>query len=351
MIRHLSSVLTTWLTKRRSTDLRTLEIAEELGVTEGELVASACGASGELVATRLRGAPVELLGELSVLGPMKAITRNRDAVLEVDGAYAELELFEHTGRVAGEIDLRLSPGRWRHVFSLREESKRGPRVSLQFFDDAGAALHEAHATAETDHEALEELIERRTAANQSPTMPVERPPSPPPTRPDDAIDVAGLRAAWRAMKDTHELLDLLRRFEVGRHQALRLLGPDFARPASPKALEKTLADVAAASVPIMIFVGNPGLIQIWSGPVRRLVPRDGWVHVLDPTLDLRVREDRIDNAWVVRKPTDTGVVTALEVYSGEELTTLIVGKRRPGDAENEAWRRIVVDAPAPEVTR
>lgn len=345
MKEHHVPLLPTWLEKRAASQLRTVEIAEELGISECELVASACGAQGELSATRLSSSPIELLGSMKTLGRMKTITRNRDAVLEVEGEYADLEMFPHAGQVVGEIDLRVFPRRWRHVFCLREETKRGPRVSLQFFDVAGSAIHKSYVTEETDVEAFEDLVRAHTSPDQTPLEHVE--PSTPEAalRPDEEIDVASLRSAWRSMKDTHELFGILRRHGVSRLQALRLVGQDFARPVARGELSHTLKTAATSSVPIMLFVGNPSLIQIWSGPIRRVVPHGPWLNVLDPTVNLHVREDRIDSAWVVRKPTTDGVITALEIFSGEVLTLLIVGKRPHGEAENETWRRIVTDLP------
>jgi putative hemin transport protein len=90
---------------------------------------------------------------------------------------------------------------------------------------------------------------------------------------------------------------------------------------------------------------NAALLQIWSGPVRRIVTVGDWLNVLDPSMNLHVREYQIDGVWIVRKPTSTGIVTALEVYARGELVVLLVGTRPHGEAENEAWRRIVTSAP------
>jgi putative hemin transport protein len=49
----------------------------------------------------------------------------------------------------------------------------------------------------------------------------------------------------------------------------------------------------------------------------------------------------------VRKPTRDGVVTALELYDSEgEQIALLVGKRKPGQKESEAWRSLVESLPA-----
>ncbi|RYZ60909.1 MAG: hemin-degrading factor, partial [Proteobacteria bacterium] len=185
-------------------------------------------------------------------------------------------------------------------------------------------------------------VKDHTSPDQAPSQVVVEPAGVQPDKPDAEIDVAGLRASWAKMTDTHEFFGMLRRFSVSRTQALRLAGAEYAQPADPGAFEKLLQASAAEKLDIMIFVGNPGLIQIYSGPVHKVVPMGSWVNVLDPDFDLHVRGDKIDRAFVVRKPTADGVVTSLELYAanGDQIAH-VVGKRKPGQTENEAWRRVV----------
>ena len=50
------------------------------------------------------------------------------------------------GQVVGEIDLRLFLRHWAFGYVLDEDTRSGPRRSLQFFDRAGAAVHKVYAT-------------------------------------------------------------------------------------------------------------------------------------------------------------------------------------------------------------
>ena len=163
---------------------------------------------------------------------------------------------------------------------------------------------------------------------------------------DEDVDVPALRSAWLAMTDTHELFGLLRTFRVGRTQALRLVGDALATRVPNGSLENLLVRVAGTQLPIMVFVGNRGVIQIYSGPIGRVVTMGTWANVLDPGFDLHVRTDRIASSWVVRKPTRDGVVTALELYDAAgEAIALLVGKRHTGEPENGAWRSMVEAIP------
>jgi putative hemin transport protein len=92
----------------------------------------------------------------------------------------------------------------------------------------------------------------------------------------------------------------------------------------------------------MVFVGNPGMIQIHTGPVSNLKPMGPWFNVLDEAFNLHLREDHIDSAWVVSKPTEDGIVTSLELFSRDgTLIATLFGKRKPGQPEDLAWRDIV----------
>src|SRR5262249_48918725 len=156
------------------------------------------------------------------------------------------------------------------------------------------------------------------AGNQAPGERVAAPAARSAPRPDGEIDVAGLRAAWAGLKDTHEFFGMLKKFGAARTQALRLAGPDFARAVGNDATRRMLEASAAEKLDIMVFVGNPGCIQIHTGPVANVRVMDTWLNVMDPGFNLHLREDRIAKSWVVEKPTSDGVVTSLEVFDADD---------------------------------
>ena len=144
------------------------------------------------------------------------------------------------------------------------------------------------------------------------------------------------------MKDTHDFFPMLKKFDIGRVQALRLIGEDFAYRVKPESLRGILNLAAERECEIMIFVGNNSCIQIYTGPVKNLKEYGAWYNILDPDFNLHLREDAIDSAWVVRKPTDDGTVTSLELYDKEGGNiALLFGKRKPGIPELELWRDII----------
>jgi putative hemin transport protein len=332
-----------WLALRAlEPGLHGLEVAERIGASECEILASACGSAGPVSPRRIEASWPELIAELPKLGFVKAVTRNPHAVIEVEGTYDKIEFFGAMGQSVSTIDLRIFTSRWKSAFAVDEETKRGRSRSLQFFDGSGRAVHKLFLREASDHAFFETLVREHTSPDQSPAQVVTPPELLPPDPPDDTVDVGALRDDWLAMKDTHEFHVLLRKYKLGRLQAFRLVGEDLAWPVSPARFEELLRGAAGTELPIMIFVGNPGMLQIYSGPIRRVVTLGPWINVIDPGFDLHVRNDRIANAWVVRKPTVDGNVTSLELYddAGDQIA-LVVGKRKPGLTENPAWRAAV----------
>jgi putative hemin transport protein len=327
--------------------LRIRDAATTLGVSEAELVAlGALQDAGGTTATPLAADWRSILSEMPSVGRVMCLTRNEHCVHERHGRFEDVQVTGPHGLVLGpDIDLRLFLGSWKHGFAVREPQKlgnqQGEQLSLQFFDGAGEAVHKIYATDETDRSAFDALIARHRAAAPAELTVLPRAPDTV-DRPDSDIDVEGLRQAWRAMKDTHEFFGMLGKFKVGRVQALRLVGEEFARELPPRALRSAMEAASTDGTPIMIFVGSGGCIQIHSGPINRLVEVHGWFNVLDPAFNLHLREAGVARVFSVRKPTDDGVVTSIEAFCNRDRNILLMfGARKPGKPELEPWRNIV----------
>ncbi|WP_118133927.1 hemin-degrading factor [Oceanicella sp. SM1341] len=326
---------------------RARDAAAQLGVPEALLV-DAKRAGGE--ARRLRPDPergfAPVLEALPGVGDIMSLTRNEACVHERHGRFEALSFEGGAGLVLGpEIDLRLFLNRWASGFAVREQVASGDRISLQFFDATGTAIQKIYATDATDRTAFDALIETwEMPAEAAAAAPLTVEPATParPDRPDSAVDTAALRADWAAMQDTHEFFGMLRRHDVGRQQALRLADPAFATPLAPGAETRLLEGAAAAGLPIMVFVGNAGTIQIHTGPVATIRPHGPWINVLDPRFNLHLRTDAVAGAWVVRKPTSDGIVTSVELFDDTGFCVcMFFGARKPGQPEREDWRALV----------
>jgi putative hemin transport protein len=318
---------------------RARDAAAMLGAPEAALL-EARRLRGEATPLRRPDAPgglVALLARLGAVGEAMALTRNDSCVHEKTGVYAAPEFHGGMGQTLGEIDLRLFPAHWAHGYAVHDAE----RPSLQFFDGAGVAVHKVHATEATDRRAWEAMVDGM-ADPAAPAAALSPPPPPETARPDAEVDVAALRAGWAALEHSHAFFGLLRRVGATRAQAVRLGGPEFARPVGRGAARAALAGAADMDVPLMIFVGNAGCVQIHSGPVRRIETRGPWLNVRDPRFDLHLREDRIDSAWVVRKPSIRGDIHSLELFDRDGFCfAQIFGERPPGETERADWRALV----------
>lgn len=317
---------------------RTLQVAHALDVSEAELVFSRVGDD----ATLLRPDWKALLEGLPAVGPVMCLTRNEHVVHERIGPYERVEVTPHMAGIYGQhIDQRLILARWATAIATPVETRRGVLQSVQVFDGAGTAVLKLYAREATDPAAWEALIASLAVQRDDLPPALEVRPLPArPDRPDEDVDAEGMRAAWAAMQDTHEVHPLLRRLQVGRLQATRLLGAQWATPVDPSSLQTLLEGCAADEEPIMIFVGNTGSIQIHSGLVRRIVVMGDWLNVMDPDFNLHVHSPELHTAWVVRKPTDRGLVWSFEAFDprGTHLIQLF-GKRTEARSQRASWHQ------------
>jgi putative hemin transport protein len=309
--------------------------AERLGVSEARIVA-ALAASGE--ATALKPQWRSILEHVPQLGPVMALTRNDACVIEKVGTYHSPQFSNDSlGQVTGpEIDLRLFLQHWVFGFAV----SNGEHASFEFFGADGRAVHKIHSRKETDQTAWSALISSFASVSKFDELTTE-----PDVRqsevPDSAVDVDAYRAALSKMQNTHDFFGVVRRFKLTREQALRLGGDAFAVRVPTRSYSDALYLAAERDVSIMAFVGNRGVIQIHTGPVHRIVERAGFFNVLDKTFNLHLLESKPRTAWVVRKPTSSGIVSSLEIY--DEFGDLIVqffGERH-GEPEQPQWRAIL----------
>tara|TARA_R110000787_G_scaffold69621_5_gene154862 strand:- start:46 stop:1116 length:1071 start_codon:yes stop_codon:yes gene_type:complete len=325
--------------KTESPSLRIRDAAAQMGVAEAELVAARCGDGVD----RLTGPWSELIERLPTLGTVMSLTRNDHVVHEKTGRFGNIKIVNKgMGLVLNqEIDLRLLLSHWQSGFSVTEPAAQGVRRSLQFFDENGTAIQKIYQTEETDREAWQALIDLHLAADQAPGIEVSAAVAPAIDRPDDQIDLDRLRELWLALKDVHDFMFMLRKLKAGRLQAMRLVGADLAYRVTPASFRAALEGAAETGLPIMIFVGSPGVIQIHSGPVETLKEVGPWFNVLDPGFNLHLLTGAIASAWVVRKPTADGIVTSLEIFDDQNSQiALMFGVRKEGQPEREDWRAL-----------
>ncbi|MFT5033476.1 MAG: putative hemin transport protein [Bacteroidia bacterium] len=327
--------------------LRPRDAAAALGVSEAELVA--CGVGSE--SFRLKDNWLDILTDMKTVGTVMCLTRNESVVNERHGCFESVSSEHGVGLVLGpDIDLRLFLNNWGFAFVVTQKLASGQRESIQFFDNCGDAVLKVYLTDETNRHAWDALIHKhrdRQASgcshvldNLSEHMPAKV------DRPDSEIDRRSLSEGWLTLKDTHDFFILLARHKVGRQQALRLGGEGLAERMPLDAPKDLLRYAAVEQVPIMVFVGNRGCIQIHSGTVNKIAPFNSWINVLDAEFNLHLNEDAIASVWWVRKPTEDGDVHSLEVFDKDgEMIVQFFGVRKPGIPERDDWRMLLKSLP------
>ncbi|AIR01182.1 hemin transporter [Pluralibacter gergoviae] len=311
------------------------DIATLMQIGEAELAYARVGHD----ARRLQGEIREVLAALEAVGEVKCICRNEYAVHEQTGTFSNHYLNGHAGLVLNPrgLDLRLFLNQWASYFHLQEITPRGERQSIQFFDHQGDALLKVYATEATDMTAWDAVL-ARFVTEDNPGLALTAAAQPADSA---AADSAGdLETEWRAMTDVHQFFSLLRRHGLTRQQAFRRVSDDLACRVDNGAVATLLERARRDANEIMIFVGNRGCVQIFTGALEQVAPMKGWLNIFNPRFTLHLRDDAIAESWVTRKPTADGHVTSLELFAadGTQIAQLY-GQRTEGQPEQGQWRQ------------
>ncbi|MCA1178261.1 MULTISPECIES: hemin-degrading factor [unclassified Pantoea] len=312
------------------------DLAALMGIGEAQLCEARVGQDAQA----LKADFPALLKALEAVGETKSITRNEYAVHEQVGKYENLHLGEHAGLILNPraLDQRLFPAQWHSAFFLREQTARGERQSIQIFDRHADAVLKIYTTDNTDMAAWDALIAEFTieAAAALDPQPAAAPEH------SRTIDASKVEAEWRAITDVHQFFGLLKRHNISRQQAFHAVPDDLARQVSNDSLAQLLEQTQQDGNEIMIFIGNRGCTQIFTGAVEKLMPMDNWVNIFNPTFTLHLMADHIAESWVTRKPSGDGFVTSLELFAadGTQIAQLY-GQRSEGTPEQARWREQV----------
>ncbi|WP_240775749.1 hemin-degrading factor [Nissabacter sp. SGAir0207] len=308
------------------------DLAHQMGVSEAELTAARVGHD----AVRLALAPPTLLAALETVGETKTLARNAYAVHEQIGHYRNLTLTPHGGLVLNPraLDLRLFTGQWQSAFALEEAHPQGVRRSLQIFDTHGDAVLKIYATPHTDLAAWQALVAQFTSPD-NPPLALDAPVSPA----SGEADLTGFEVGWRGMTNVHQFFVLLKKYQLTRQQAFRAVPADLAQQVDNRALAQLLTAAQQRGNEIMIFVGNRGVVQIFTGAIHEVTPMHGWLNVFNPHFTLHLQDQQIAESWITRKPTADGMVTSLELFAadGTQIAQLY-GQRHEGEPEQAVWR-------------
>ncbi|WP_241483989.1 ChuX/HutX family heme-like substrate-binding protein [Ruegeria sp. ANG-R] len=291
--------------------MRPRDLADMLGISEAQLIAANVGAD----VVRITAVMDDLIPLVNRLGEVMALTRNESCVIEKVGIYDDYRGGPHAALVVNhEIDLRMFPKHWVHAFAVTKRLDDGSeRLSIQIFDAAGDAVHKIFLRDSSVIEEWDAMVETLKSPDQSDTVAVE-PRAPIESAKTDPAKLDKLRAGWDEITDTHQFLQMVRNLKLNRLGAYRMAGAPYVRPLAISAVDTILHRAAEMGLPIMVFVGNQGCIEIHTGPVNEIKQMGPWLNVLDPGFNLHLRSDHIAEVWQATKATRRGDAISVEAF-------------------------------------
>jgi putative hemin transport protein len=345
-----------WSTLRtEQPKLQIRDAARALGVSEAQLLATNIGKG----VTRLQAdgnQPREIMRAALDLGVVQAITRNENGVIETTGVASkfkqagdkseqadakqdpETEARQRNiagGYLGGQIDLRFHFENWKYAFAVEQAGRDGkPTRSLQFFDANGTAVHKIYLRNEPGVAVYDKLVATFRLPQQSAELNVVAVAPKAAEKPDAEIDVKEFQLAWKDMTDVHQFAQIMREFHLSREQALRLAPASVVERVTPQALRTLLENAARDKVAIMVFLGNEGLTQIYSGKIEKTMAAGGFFNVLDPDFNLHIRDTALRSGWVVKR----GGVTSVEFFDNDGTQVVsFFGVRERGKPQPQSW--------------
>lgn len=353
-----------WSTLRaEQPKLQIRDAARALGASEAQLLVTNLGNG----VTRLQAEgnqPREIMRAALDLGLVQAITRNENGVIETTGTAsrlkqagdkseqgdlkqdAEQEARQRNiagGYLGGAIDLRFHFENWKYAFAVVQPGRDGKLSrSLQFFDAQGDSVHKVYVRSEAGVAVFDQLVAKFRAPQQDSELNVLATVARPVEKPDAEVDLQEFQLAWKDMTDVHQFAQILREFKLGREQALRLAPAGMVERVTPEALRTLLETAAKDKVAIMVFLGNQGLTQIYSGKIEKTMAAGGYYNVLDPDFNLHIRDTALRSGWVVKR----GGVTSIEFFDQEGTQVLtFFGVRERGKPQPQAWNDLADSLP------
>ncbi|WP_230659481.1 ChuX/HutX family heme-like substrate-binding protein [Psychrobacter sp. I-STPA10] len=318
------------------------EGAEALGVSEFELLLAS--PHSQYMGRNYK----EVLLQLEQFGQVESIVRNKLAVSEKQGVYENVKLGEKMGLAlnVGGLDLRFFMWQWQYMLAVTDESKES--YSIQFFDAQGNAIEKVFLRdlSAQNLQKWQALIQAEIKATEATDITLE-------AKQDKqlwqykALDSEGLstlHTQWLDMTDVHQFHFLLKKLALDRISSFCQAPEGMATKLDTTAVETLLLAVQQQQCPIMIFVGNTGMIQVQTGKVHHVKRMGDWLNILDKkqtNFTLHLKDKALAQLWCVKRPTKDGIVTAIEGFDayGDSMVTFF-GQRKEGEPEQEDWLNI-----------
>lgn len=335
------------------------EGATALGVSELELMLAA--PFSDYIGSDCKA----VLKQFESFGRLESIVRNDLAVHEKLGEYKNLKLGDKMGIAlnVGGLDLRFFMSRWHHMLAVSDTSNPDkPSYSIQFYDESGSSINKVYLRDITEArlecwQALIEKQKQKWQASQKPQSSEEgsaastlstiklKPLTDKKSwqyKPLNDEDLHTLQSEWQNITDVHQFRFLLERLDIDRASSFRQAPEGMACELEVTAVEMLLEMVQENGCPIMIFVGNSGMVQIQTGQVFKVARMGDWINILDKAdtdFTLHLKDRALTQVWCVKRPTKDGIVTCVEGFDASGNSVLsIFGQRLEGQPELREWQ-------------
>lgn len=322
------------------------EGATALGVSEFELMLAS--PYSQYIGNQCKA----VLKQFETFGDMESIVRNKLAVHEKMAPYHNLKLGEKMGIAlnVGGLDLRFFMWQWQHMLAVTDTSRTDkPSYSIQFYNAQGAAIDKVYLRELSDENIAnwQALIaaQQQTVNTETLTLEVQAPLSEWRYKALNEEAREQLQQGWQAMTDVHQFHTLLKNLDIDRASSYHQAPDQMTQQLDISAVEAVFTHARDAKCPIMIFVGNSGLVQIQTGTVQTLKRMGDWFNILDKDhndFTLHLKDKALAQVWCVKRPTKDGIVTCIEGFDGHGVSIFSVfGQRLEGIPELAEWQQIV----------
>ena len=322
------------------------EGATALGVSEFELMLAS--PYSQYIGDQCKA----VLKQFEKFGDMESIVRNELAVHEKTAPYHNLKLGEKMGLAlnVGGLDLRFFMWQWQHMLAVTDTSRADkPSYSIQFYNAQGAAIDKVYLRELSDENISrwQAMIQEQQQAviKETLTLEAQESVSEWSYKALGEAESAQLQQGWQAMTDVHQFHSLLKNLDIDRASSYRQAPEQMTQQLEISAVEAVFEQARDAKCPIMIFVGNSGLVQIQTGTVQTLKRMGDWFNILDKDhndFTLHLKDKALAQVWSVKRPTKDGIVTCIEGFDGHGVSIFSVfGQRIEGTPELEEWQQIV----------
>lgn len=332
--------------KSKSPMLFPTEGAAALEVSEFELMLAS--PYSEYIGDQCRA----VLKQFESFGEVESIVRNELAVHEKTAPYHNLKLGKKMGLAlnVGGLDLRFFMWQWQYMLAVTDTSRRDkPSYSIQFYNAQGAAIEKVYLRELSDDNVArwQEMIQqqKQSFSEGELILSAQEPLSDWQYKALNEEASKQLQQGWLGLTDVHQFHGLLKNLDIDRASSYRQAPEQMTHQLNIAAIEATFEHARDTQCPIMIFVGNSGIVQIQSGTVQTLKRMGDWFNILDKdhnNFTLHLKDKALAQVWCVKRPTKDGIVTCIEGFDRCGVSIFsIFGQRVEGMPELKEWQDIV----------